>query len=189
MTITAVSSGSIPKFGIYGTPVTHAGLMIAEAPPGTIILGPTSRSLLPGMYKVKDFKEVAGVGQAHQLLDREGRTPVKDKDIHALQPVKKTEAGGDAKKEAAGAGGGGGDSAAPAAASAESGGGGGGGGDDSPATNDGGGGGASEESGGGGGSDEAPAVGEDGEVKARPVSVANTTQCCGGLKSGVCSII
>ena len=31
--------------------------------------------------------------------------------------------------------------------------------------------------------------GEDGEVKARPVSVANTTQCCGGLKSGVCTLI
>ena len=41
-------------------------------------------------------------------------------------------------------------------------------------------------------SDSAPASqdsGEDGEVKMRPVSVANTTQCCGGLKSGVCTII
>ena len=43
MTITAVSSGSVPKFGIYGTPVTHAGLMIALAPVGAILLGPTSR--------------------------------------------------------------------------------------------------------------------------------------------------
>ena len=33
-------------------------------------------------------------------------------------------------------------------------------------------------------------VAEDGgEVKLRPVSVANTTQCCGGLKSGVCTLI
>ena len=42
-------------------------------------------------------------------------------------------------------------------------------------------------------SDSTPASedspGEDGEVKARPVSVANTTQCCGGLKSGVCTLI
>ena len=42
-------------------------------------------------------------------------------------------------------------------------------------------------------SDSAPASEdspwEDGEVKARPVSVANTTQCCGGLKSGVCTLL
>ena len=42
-------------------------------------------------------------------------------------------------------------------------------------------------------SDSAPASedspGEDVEVKARPVSVANTTQCCGGLKSGVCTLL
>ena len=69
LTITAVSSGSIPKFGIYGTPVTHAGLMIAEAPEEAILLGPTTRSLLPAMYKVKDFKAVAGVGDmTYQLL-------------------------------------------------------------------------------------------------------------------------
>ena len=68
MTITAVSSGSIPKFGIYGTPVTHAGLMMAEAKEEQILLGPTTRSLLPAMYKVKEFKEIAGVGLAHELL-------------------------------------------------------------------------------------------------------------------------
>ena len=47
-----------------------------------------------------------------------------------------------------------------------------------------------EEGGDGGGGDGE--VGEDGEVKAasvRPVSVANQTQCCGGLKSGVCTLI
>ena len=34
-------------------------------------------------------------------------------------------------------------------------------------------------------------AGGDGESKsaARPVSVAHQTQCCGGLKSGVCNII
>ena len=68
MTVTAVSSGSIPKFGIYGTPVTHAGLMMAAAQEEQILLGPTTRSLLPAMYKVKEYKEVAGVGLAHQLL-------------------------------------------------------------------------------------------------------------------------
>ena len=46
LTVTAVSSGSIPKFGIYGTPVTHAGLMIAEAPEEAILLGPTTRIVL-----------------------------------------------------------------------------------------------------------------------------------------------
>merc|ERR1719245_463528 len=154
-----------PKFGIYGTPVTHAGLMIAQAPENVILLGPTSRSLLPGMYKVKDFKEVAGVGLAHQLLDREGRKPVADRDIHALAPVKKTEAGGDkggdAKEEGVGGGDAGGDtSAAPAPASAA-------GGDDVPS---GGGGdsGGTEQSGGGGGGDDGgdAAVGDgDGETK------------------------
>ena len=68
MTITAVSSGSIPKFGIYGTPVTHAGLMMVEAKEEQILLGPTTRSLLPAMYKVKEYKEIAGVGLAHELL-------------------------------------------------------------------------------------------------------------------------
>ena len=68
VTITAVSSGSIPKFGIYGTPVTHAGLMMMEAKEEQILLGPTTRSLLPAMYKVKEFKEIAGVGLAHELL-------------------------------------------------------------------------------------------------------------------------
>ena len=68
MTITAVSSGSIPKSGIYGTPVTHAGLMMVEAKEEQILLGPTTRSLLPAMYKVKEFKEIAGVGLAHELL-------------------------------------------------------------------------------------------------------------------------
>ena len=68
LTVTAVSSGSIPKFGIYGTSVTHAGLMMAQAQEEQILLGPTTRSLLPSMFKVKDYKEIAGVGLTHQLL-------------------------------------------------------------------------------------------------------------------------
>ena len=50
---------------------------------------------------------------------------------------------------------------------------------------------AADDGGGAAGDDGAPAGG-DGEVKAasvRPVSVANQTQCCGGLKSGVCTLI
>ena len=179
--MTAVSSGSVPKFGIFGEPVTHAGLIILEAPEGAIIISGATKGLLPAMYKVKDFKEVAGVGACHQLLDREGRTPVKDKDIHALAPVKKVEAGGggDAKKEV---GGGGEDSGtAPAPSSTEEGEGATGGGED---------GGAGDDAGGGGDDVDGPSSSaEEGKPMARPVSVANTTQCCGGLKSGVCNII
>ena len=42
------------------------------------------------------------------------------------------------------------------------------------------------------GGDDGGESGADGEVKAasvRPVSVANQTQCCGGMKSGVCTLI
>ena len=48
--------------------MTHASLMLDVAPDDTILLGPKTRSLLPAMYKVKEFKEIAGVGLAHQLL-------------------------------------------------------------------------------------------------------------------------
>merc|ERR550532_3760399 len=100
MTVTAVSTGSIPKFGIYGVSITHAGLMIAQAQEEQILLGPTTRSLLPAMYKVKDYKEIAGVGLAHQLLDREGRKPLSDKDIHSLAPVKQGDSKDDGKDKA-----------------------------------------------------------------------------------------
>ena len=68
LTVTAVSTGSIPKFGIYGASLTHAGLMMAQAQEEQILLGPTTRNLLPSMFKVKDYKEIDGVGLAHQLL-------------------------------------------------------------------------------------------------------------------------
>ena len=70
MTITAVSKGSIPKFGVYGVPVTHASLMLDVCPDDMILLGPKTRSLLPAMYSCKEFKEVAGVGLAHVLVVR-----------------------------------------------------------------------------------------------------------------------
>ena len=63
-----MSKGSIPKFGVYGVPVTHASLMLDVCPDDTILLGPKTRSLLPAMYKVKEFKEVEGVGLAHVLM-------------------------------------------------------------------------------------------------------------------------
>ena len=119
----------------------------------------------------------------HQLLDKDGRKPLADKDLKTLTPVepaaKADDKGkGDAAPAAGGGGGdggGGGGEAAPAQAEAD-----GGGGDDGGAP-------AGEE---GGGGEEGS--GGEGEVKAatvRPVSVANQTQCCGGLKSGVCTLI
>ena len=50
--------------------MTHASLMLDVAPDDVILLGPTTRSLLPAMYSCKEFKEIAGVGLAHQLLVR-----------------------------------------------------------------------------------------------------------------------
>merc|ERR550539_1848077 len=128
LTITAVSKGSIPKFGVYGVPVTHASLMLDVAPDDTILIGPTTRSLLPAMYKVKEYKEIAGVGLAHQLLDKEGRKPLSDKDIKTLTPIAKTADTGGKKAEEAKQGGGGGDAAAAPAAGGDGGDGGGGGG-------------------------------------------------------------
>ena len=136
------------------------------------------------MYKVKEFKDIAGVGLAHQLLDREGRKPVSDKDIHSLAPVKKTEGDKDGKDDKKGDDGAKTESgAAPAAASGDGGDSGAGGGDDGGADTETGDGGSAEDSG------EADVDDGDGEVKARPVSVAHQTQCCGGLKSGVCTLI
>jgi len=186
-TVTAVSQGSVPKFGVYGGPVTAATFMVLQAPENCILLCPNTKSFLPNMYKVKEFKDVAGVGMASILQDREGRKPLSDKDILSLAPVKKSdgkdkdEAKTDEKKEGAQ-----GSDGAEASSS--------GGGDDSnhaegEAT------GGDDSAGGENSANSDEAQGEDtvaedgGEVKLRPVSVANTTQCCGGLKSGVCTLI
>ena len=132
------------------------------------------------LSQIKDFKDVPGVGMGHQLLDKDGRKTLANKDLKTLTPVEpaaKEDAKGKGDAAPAGGGGGGGE-AAPSQAEAD--GGGGGGGDDGGAR-------AGEE---GGGGEEG--AGGDGEVKAatvRPVSVANQTQCCGGLKSGVCTLI
>ena len=63
-----VSQGSVTKFGVNGVPVTNSSLLLDVAPEDAIIIGPTTRSLLPAMFKVKEFKQVEGVGLAHQLL-------------------------------------------------------------------------------------------------------------------------
>jgi len=178
--LTGVPGTKIPKFNCFGTPAIHARILLEACPDDTIILDNTSKGLLPGMFKMKDFKEVPGVGAAHKLEDQEGRKPLSDKDIQTKEPIEeapKEDAKADAKAEggeAPAAGGGGGD-----------GGGDGGGGD-------GGGDGGDGEGGGGGDDGEAAATqedGGDGSNAARPVSVANQQQCCGALKSGVCNLI
>ena len=47
--------------------VTEAGLIISEAPEDAILLGAATKGLLPAMYKVKDFKELPGLGMTSQL--------------------------------------------------------------------------------------------------------------------------
>ena len=146
---------SIPKFDLVGSAVEHAGLMVLDAQPGSMIVGPVTRSCLPAMFKVKDHKEVAGVGMTHIMVEKEGRKPLQDKDIKALAPVEAAapDKGGDAKAAAGGDGGG---EAAPAAAGGGGGGGGGdGGGDEAPAGDGG-------EAAGGEGGDEAGEGGESG---------------------------
>ena len=58
------------------------------------------------LFQIKDFKDVPGVGMGHQLLDKEGRKPLADKDLKTLTPVEPA-----AKEDAKGKG-----EAAPAAA-------------------------------------------------------------------------
>ena len=121
------------------------------------------------------------MGMGHQLLDKEGRKPLADKDLKTITPVEPAaKEDGKGEGEAAPAPGGGGEAGDRGGDS--------GGGEAAPAGVDGGDGGGDD--GGAGEGEEGP--GADGEVKAataRPVSVANTTQCCGGLKSGVCTLI
>ena len=104
---------SIPKFDLVGKAVEHAGQMVLDATPGVTIVGPVTRSLLPAMFKVKDHKEVPGVGMTHALVEKEGRKPLQEKDIKALAPVEAAapDKGGEAK---AGGGAGGGKGDAPA---------------------------------------------------------------------------
>merc|ERR1719461_760669 len=99
---------SVPKFDLVGKAVDHASQIVLDAPPGGAIVGPVTRSLLPAMFKVKDFKDVPGVGMTHLLQEKEGRKPLQDKDIKALAPIEAAaeDKGGDAKAAAGGGGGG-----------------------------------------------------------------------------------
>merc|ERR1712227_986459 len=127
---------------------------------------------MPAMYKVKDFKDIPGVGMAHQLLEKEGRKPLADKDIKSLQPV-------EPPAKDAGKGG----EAAPAAAAGGGDAGGGGGGDA--------GGGAEAEAAAANDDDAGDeAATNDGDEGSLDVEMVQQTQCCGGLKkSAVCSLL
>ena len=52
--VACVSGTSIPKFDLVGKPVDHAGVIILQAGADSIIVGPTTRSCLPAMYKVTE---------------------------------------------------------------------------------------------------------------------------------------
>ena len=161
---------SIPKFDLVGSAVEHAGLMVLDAQPGSLLVGPVTRSCLPAMFKVKDHKEVAGVGMTHLLVEKEGRKALQEKDIKSLAPVEAAaaeEKGGDAKAAAGGGGGGGGGDggSAPPPDGSAGGGGGGGGGDEAPAGDGGDGGGEGGEDTGEGGGDGGD--GDGGETGGR----------------------
>ena len=53
--IACVAGTTIPKFGMVGTAVDHAGVIILHVTGDSIIVGPTTRSCLPAMYKVKHY--------------------------------------------------------------------------------------------------------------------------------------
>merc|ERR1719187_2334568 len=100
--LTGVPGTKIPKFNCFGTPAIHARILLEACPDDTIILDNTSKGLLPGMFKMKDFKEVPGVGAAHKLEDQEGRKPLSDKDIQTKEPIEeapKEDAKADAKAD------------------------------------------------------------------------------------------
>merc|ERR1719410_2266025 len=92
--VACISGTSIPKFDLVGKAVDHAGVIILQAGADSIIVGPTTRSCLPAMYKVKDFKDIPNVGMGHQLTEKEGRKPLADKDLKTLQPVEASKDGG-----------------------------------------------------------------------------------------------
>ena len=174
---TGVPGRILHKFATFGEGGVAAALLLLECPDNTIHLGPGIKGLLPGIYKVDNHKEIAGVGMTAKLSSKDGREPLKDKDIKSAEPLMKAEEskGGDAKAEPAAAGGGGGggggggdgggrgggDGGGGGGDGGDGGGGGGDGGDSAPAASDGDGGGGATDDGGG------------GEAQTRPVSVVN----------------
>ena len=57
----------IPQFDVFGKPSNDSSHLLEFCPEDTCLVGPITKGLLPGMYKLKEFKEVAGVGMAYQL--------------------------------------------------------------------------------------------------------------------------
>ena len=66
-TTTGVQGVAIPKFNIFGTPQANVKLLLEACPDDSVIVGPTAKGLLPGMYKLKELKDVPGVGMSHKL--------------------------------------------------------------------------------------------------------------------------
>ena len=191
-TTTMVQGTVLSKFVVLGGPVVAVGKLLDACPENVCLVGPTAKGLLPGLFKMKDHKEVEGVGMCHKLevrkqclsmqardlfgQDMEGRKKLEDKDIVTLEPMVaappatggKADGKEDGKVDGKGGVGGGGESAAgPASAPAGSA--------------------ATERSSAG-----PAAAGEEGEAApapTRPASVAHQTQCCGTMKSGVCNLI
>ena len=123
----------ISKFSTFGEGVVAASLLVLECPDNTIHLGPAIKGLLPGIYKVANHKELAGIGMTAKLESKEGREALKDKDIKSIAPIEKVEDKKGDKAAPAAAGGGGGDGGGGGGGGGEAGGDGGGGGDDAPA--------------------------------------------------------
>merc|ERR1719357_475620 len=160
-TTTGIEGVHIPKFSCFGAPQANIKILLEACPDDAILVGPTAKGLLPGMYKLKEFKDVPGVGMAHKLEGFDGRKELSDKDIMTKEPIT------EAPKDDAKADGKEGDGA-PAAPGGDAGGGDGGG--------------DSGEGGGEEGEEAATKTDAGDGVAARPVSVANQAQCCGALK-------
>ena len=75
---------------MYGVPVTHASLMLDVCPDDTILIGPTTRSLLPAMYKVKEYKEIASapIAPAPRRLNRTNHNSV---DVGIIDDIRTTD--------------------------------------------------------------------------------------------------
>jgi hypothetical protein len=50
-----------------GKPLVDTQLLHEACPDDTCLVGPTAKNLLPGMYKLKDFKDIPGMGMVYKL--------------------------------------------------------------------------------------------------------------------------
>ena len=66
--VTSVIYGTkVPKFSCLGKPLVDTKLMHDACPDDTCLVGPTAKSLLPGLYKLKEFKDIPGLGMVYSL--------------------------------------------------------------------------------------------------------------------------